>query len=99
MPVETAADRAAFFNTDEFAVVAQIDPREWLAYEVSGTFDRAFVDVDGVESATPVFTCASEDLDRPEIDHLVVINCERFTVRSVQPSGNGITRLFLHEAD
>lgn len=97
MAVETAADLAAFFNTDEFAVVAQIDPLVRIAYEVSGTFDRDFVDVDGIETAGPVFTCTSDDLDRPEIDHVVVIDCERFTVRSVRPPGNGITRLLLEK--
>ncbi len=97
MPVESAADRAAFFSTAEFAVVAQIAPKGRLAYEVSGIFDRSFIDVDGVESNTPLLTVADDDLDRPEIGMRVVVDRESFEVRSVQPSGSGVTRLYLQK--
>lgn len=40
MAVETDAERAIFFNTDDFGVVATITPNDGPAFDVPGHFDQ-----------------------------------------------------------
>lgn len=98
MPVESAADRLAFLDTDEHGVTAT-----WGAASVPGIFDNEFTAIDGlglpvaVDSAMPRFTCRTADVDGITGGDPVTINGTGYTVRSVQPDGTGMTVLVLSE--
>ena len=46
MAVESAADRAIFFNVDDFGTAASYTPSGGSAATVNGIFDNDFVEVD-----------------------------------------------------
>lgn len=68
MPVETAANRLAFLNTDEFAVEATYTPvAGGASWTIQGIFDSAAIalEVGGevdVQTRKPVMTCRVDDL-------------------------------------
>ncbi len=68
MPVESAADRALFFDTDEFGTTAVHKLQVPLTtQDVDGIFDDGTVNVGSVADIDvaapgPVFTCATETL-------------------------------------
>lgn len=80
MPVETAADRLAFIETDDFAVEATYTPVSGGASStVLGIFDSSaeVIELDGeaaVQSRRPRFLCRVDDLTNggKESDQLVL---------------------------
>ncbi len=56
MTIESAQDRASFFDTDDFGVVATYD-----GGSVDGIFDAETAEGDSVAGLT--FTCAASDVD------------------------------------
>ena len=102
MPVESAADRAAFFDTDEFGEAATMTIGISAPVTVNGVFENEFVGVETgagvpVEMTRPVFTCREADV--PSIAHgdTVVIDSVSRKVRGIEPDGTGIVRLILKE--
>lgn len=96
MGVENAADRAAFFNTDDFGVVATIN-----GTEVNGIFDNEYIDVLDVAGTSPAFTCATADLAAitPAVARgtSVTISGTAYTIQNIKPDGTGMTVLVLSE--
>jgi hypothetical protein len=74
-----AEDVTDFIDPDDFAVVASIDGEP-----VNGIFDRAYVDVNGVDSLRPTFYCALDDVLSITQGVTVDVNSENFKVLDVQ---------------
>ena len=96
MAVEDAADRAGFFDSDEFGVTA--------TYSVGGTVDGVFeneffealteTDV-AVESAQLLFTCATADVPTAAHGQTLAWSGNTYAIVGVQPDGTGVTILVL----
>ena len=102
MPVESAADRAALFDTDEFGVAATVTIGIAAPVTVNGVFENEFVGVEvdagvPIESTRPVFTCREADVTGIAQGDTVVIDGTSRTVRGIEPDGTGIVRLILKE--
>lgn len=98
MSAETAADRLAFFDLDDFAVCAVWkDDTGKVKGNVQGQFRNEFVDALTVESQTPTLQCRASDIDGIVHGHTMTIDSTVYTVYGVQPDGTGITMLVLEE--
>lgn len=111
MPVETADDRAAFLNEDEFGASASYTAEGLAAVTIAGIYDDAYFRivqdfVGGVASAQPAFLCRSADLpataaqgDALEITDPLTGDVTSYIVDDLQPDGTGMTRLVLTLAE
>ena len=103
MAVESAADRAIFFDVDDFGAAATYTPDGGAASTVNGIFDNDFIEVDagggvGVALQQPRFQCRTADVSSAAEGDAIVISSVNYTVRIVQDDGTGMTTLVL-EAD
>ena len=103
MAVESAADRAIFFDVDDFGTAATYTPDGGAASTVNGIFDNDFIEVDagggvGVALQQPRFQCRTADISSAAEGDAIVISSVNYTVRIVQDDGTGMTTLVL-EAD
>ena len=88
--MESATDRAEFFNLDDFAVVAT-----YQGNSINGIFGDQFVEINGVESSRPTFlTTATAVPDDPH-DNTIVIDSVNYTIVGHQPDGTGFITLIL----
>lgn len=93
-------DFNAFFNVDEHGSVATFD-----STQIVGIFEDQFLEVDGVESLKPTFTCAEADV--PGVTHgigagagagakdSITINAVKYRIVGHQPDGTGLIMLVL----
>jgi hypothetical protein len=98
MTVESAADRAAFLDTDDFGVTASLNG----GADISGIFDIDYYEAigesgGGVETQSPMFTARTSDLPGVAIDDTLTIDGTDWLVCSVRPDGTGMTVLRLEE--
>lgn len=99
MGVETAADRAAFFNLNDWAVEGRYRNRG-RTFKIVGIFDNPFVAVDVAEapftSSVPTFHVATAALPcRIENGDTLFVNDSPYVVRDFQHDGTGVTVLRL----
>lgn len=99
MPVESAADLAAFFDTDDFGVSATYT-RGATPSTVTGIFDREYVAADVAEvafaSTEPMFTLRSTQVPSGAIPgDTLTVSGTAFVIRNIEPDGTGVTRLRL----
>jgi len=97
MAVESAADRAIFFEVDDFATAATFG-----GGTVNGIFDNEFVEVDagggvGFALVQPRFQCRTQDVSSASEGDAITIDGTAYTIRVVQPDGTGITTLVLEK--
>lgn len=103
MAVESAADRAAFVDTDEFGIEATYTPQTGAAVTLDGIFDEPFAEVDvdagvGVLSKTPTFVCRTADLPSTKKQgDAVTIDGTGYVVRELQADGTGMTTVVMDE--
>ena len=102
MGVESAADLASFFDTDDHGVAASYTPSGGAPATVNGIFDREFTGVDPgssveVDSDQPRFTCAEADVAGAARDDTLVVGGTTYRVAVVQPDGTGVVTLVLEE--
>lgn len=101
MPVETAADRAAFVNPDEFGVTAQYTVQGGSAESVDGQFlsedDVLPFGEIGVTSASPEFHCATSTLPAgaDEGDMIVIKGKTYLVAAEIRDDGEGMSVLTL----
>ena len=97
MAIEGAAERAVFFDTDDFATASSYTPSGGSASTVNGLFDNEFFEVDplsgvGVVSAQARFICTTADLPNgAAAGDAITIDSTAYTVRVIQPEGTDIT--------
>lgn len=99
MAVETAADRAVFFDVDDFGVAATYR-RGVTNSTVNGIFDNEFVQVEVGEvpydSTEPVFYCRTADLPAGfTVGDRLTVSTVPYTIREFQPDGTGVSKLRL----
>jgi hypothetical protein len=109
MPVESAADRAAFLSSDDFGAQAVYTPAGGAASDpIDGIFDNPQLDVVlGENAATsdsrPTFFCRSADIPAGAAagdagDRLAIVDGDTFAVIDLQPDGQGMTLVTLGAA-
>ena len=89
MAVESAADRAIFFDVDDFGTAASYTPSGGSAATVNGIFDNDFVEVDtgggvGIALQQPRFLCRTADVSSAAEGDALVVSAVNYTVRIVQ---------------
>lgn len=102
MAVETATERAIFFDTDDFGVAATYTPDGGSPTTVNGIFDNEFFEVGAggevaVAMEQPRFTCKTSDVSSAAEGDAITINSIDYIIRVVQIDGTGITVLVLEE--
>lgn len=105
MPVESAADRAAFVNADEFGTSAVYRPADADAVTLNGVFDEPTeqrFDGPGINVGVPTFLVRTADLPEEAApgDHTadrITIGARTFAPREQAPDGTGMTLLTLEE--
>lgn len=102
MAVESAADRAAFFATDDFGTAATYRPQVGGPQTVNGIFDAPFRAAEleaevGVETTSPTFACRTADLPHPEHGAVLSVDGTDYVIVGVHPDGTGVTLLMLRE--
>lgn len=103
MPVESATDRLAFLNPDEFGVEASYDPALGAAVTIEGILDDPTLPVVAGERATtvdsaPTFLCRTADLPAGAeggAGDTLTIGAVDYDVVAVEPDGQGMTLLRL----
>lgn len=103
MPVESDADRAAFFDPDEFGKEAQYRTALGASATINGMLMKPSIDVAMgnivAVDAAPIFVCRTIDLPVSASggaggDELE-IGAEIYLVVSIKSDGTGLTRLEL----
>jgi hypothetical protein len=102
MSVESADDRLAMLDADEFGVSATWTPDGGSASTVVGIFDNEFRSTDvgaGAEIATddPHFLCRSADVSGIAEGDALSVSGTDYTIRVVMADGTGMTELVLEE--
>lgn len=103
MPIESASDRAVFFDADEFGTTATINGTsvEGIFMDGSEEIVAPFGQIE-VISNKPVFIARTADIDASGVDtgskNAATINSTSYTVTEMKPDGAGVTVLELHEA-
>lgn len=104
MAVESAADRAVFFNPEEFGVEASYTlAAGGAATAIDGMFDNAADELlgePGLIGRPPTFKCRSADLPAGAAKgDTLVVNAVSHTVQEIRPDGTGVSELVLEEDD
>jgi hypothetical protein len=102
MAVETADDRAIFFNVDDFGVAATYTPSGGSAVTVNGIFDHEYFAADAGGSVAvaieqPRFLCRTADVSSADEGDALTVNATNYTIKVVEDDGTGITNLVLEE--
>lgn len=94
MAVESAADRAALLDTDEFGVTATIGANTFPCIN-----DQEYVEALGVSSQHPVALCDKSVAVTAgaAVGATVTISSQAYIIRDIQPDGTGLAVLILEE--
>ena len=105
MPAESAADRAGYFDTDEFGVAATYTVAGGSGATLNGILieesDRAFGERVAIVEA-PLFRARTADIPTgaaggERSGDQLTIGTRAFYVRAIDPDGTGLTELTLEE--
>lgn len=101
LSTQLTSDLSDFFDTDEFAVaglysaLADAGTHPTDATTINGIFDEKYVEINGMGSVRPTFTCATSDVSDASDGAKITIDSTVYTVRSPQQDGTGVTMLIL----
>lgn len=74
----------------------------WVAVTIAGVFDNVYADTLGMSNSAPNFVCGSASVAAMAQGAAVSVvkngATTAYTVREIQPDGNGLTRLVLEAA-
>lgn len=103
MPIEAAADRAIFFDADEFGVAATYTPDGGAATTINGIFDnpqlsQGATDMLEITTPQPEFECRSADVPNVAEGDTLVVNTVSYIIRAVMNDGTGISTLMLERS-
>lgn len=107
MAVESAADRAAFLDADEFGAAATYTPASGTPAALDGIFDDPQINANfngvDVSDSRPTFFCRSTDLPAGAVggdagDRLTVQGTT-YRVADLEPDGQGMTRVVLGKSE
>ena len=96
MAVESAADRASFFDVDDFGVAGNYNS----GTTVNGILDNEYfgqADAGGIaiESSSPAFLCRTADVPSAAHSDTLVVDSVSYVIVGVHPDGTGVTALML----
>lgn len=99
--IESAADRLAFFNPQEFGVTSKITSNSsGSEFEVIGVFDNQFLSLDlgmgAVSTSELQFTCRTQDVISIEQGDILELEGVSYQITNLMADGTGITVLKLH---
>ncbi len=97
MPLETDAERADFFDTNDDGVTATIGAGTIYETTANGIFDNEYIEAVSVSSLTPTFHCRTSDLTNITIDFKLTVNSTDYKIRDIQQDGTGMTLLILEK--
>ena len=102
MAVETATERAIFFNTNDFGDAASYTPQGGSATTINGIFDDEDFEVDGggtigISIQQPRFLCQTSDVSSAREGDAITIKSVAYTIRIVRDEGTGVTTLVLEQ--
>lgn len=102
MAVETAVERAIFFEVDDFAVTASYTPQGGSPVAVRGIYDQEYLELDSGGSVAfainqPRFQCASASVASAAEGDTLVVSGVTYKITVVQPDGTGVTTLVLEK--
>jgi hypothetical protein len=102
MAVESADDRAVFFNADDFGVAASFTPSGGSASTVNGIIRNVYFEAEaggnvGVSMQDPMFICRTADVPSVAEGDALSVSGTAYTIRVVEPDGTGMTRLMLEK--
>ena len=106
MPVESAADRAAFFDPEEFGDTATYQPAVGSPVSIDGIYDDGFAEIDtlveaGAASTAPTFLCPTSALPAgaaEDAGDTLTVNGLAHTVLHFENDGTGMTLVRLHKS-
>ncbi len=103
MPVESAADRAAFVNPDEFGAAASYQKAGGGAAESIAVLhlrpSARMFDGPGFSDQTPSIVVRQADLPPgAAIGDSVTVDGIAYAVRAIEPDGTGFAKLMIEEA-
>jgi len=78
-------DRDDFLILDDFAITANYNS----GTTIKGIFSNGYVEVGGIESKRPLFTCAAADVSGVNHGKSLVVNGTTYSVVGVQPDDTG----------
>ena len=98
MAVETDTIRSVFFDTDDYGQEATYTPTGGSASTINGILDKESEDIEGggeigVIYSVTTFTCRTADVSSSAFGDSLATGGTTYTVRKVEPDGNGITVL------
>lgn len=103
MSAESAADRAALLDTDDFATAATYTLAAGGDTALNGIFDNGYLavgvpaDLD-ISATQPQFLCRTADLPSSAAqDDTITVDSVTWRVRELQPDGTGLTSLVLEK--
>ena len=101
MAVESTTDRAGMMGDWDSATYTdnQYPHPSSVTTTINGIFDHEYVELNGVESYSPIFTCQTSDVSNAKHGARMTINSINYTVVGVQPDGTGIVQLILEKYD
>lgn len=100
MPLESAEDLAAYFDTDEHAVTATWSVGNAAVngiYEAPYFEDLTGAEVAGIESSQPVFRCLAADVAGVKYGQTLTIGGTVYKILTPRPDGTGVIDLPLEE--
>lgn len=100
MAIESAADRLAMLDPDEFGATASYTPAGGQAASIVGIFDNEYVGVDldagvPIESRRPTFLVRAADVPAVAHDDALTVDGTDYVVAGVEPDGTGFVKLVL----
>ena len=98
MAVETDTIRSVFFDTDDYGQEATYTPAGGSASTINGILVKEAEDIEGggeigVIYSVTTFTCRTADVSSAAFGDSLATGGTTYTVRKVEPDGNGITVL------
>ena len=98
MAIESAGDRLAFLDADEFGIAATYNG----SATVYGIFENDYFDgmTEGgvsVEASQPRFSCRTADVSSAAHGDTLLLGGTTYNVVGVQPDGTGMTMLLLED--
>ena len=98
IPAYQNDDGSIFLNTDDFGQTATYTPQGGSASTINGILDKESEDIEGggeigVIYSVTTFTCRTADVSSAAFGDSLATGGTTYTVRKVEPDGNGITVL------
>ena len=100
MAIETDTERLIFLDTDDYGQSATYTVQGGSAATIKGILDKESDDIEGggevgVVYSTTTFTCRTSDCSSASFGDALVTGGVTYSVRVVEPDGNGMTVLTL----